>query len=94
MDRNHAPLMVNCRLTNNSRHNNEMNYQIARVSRAGARTGLQLQGHGDMQGFDSSSLAKVERKYSAPQDRAAGTASLSLTPMEVIFLADVCSHSN
>ena len=33
-----------------------------------------------MQGFDSSSLAKVERKYSAPQDRAAGTASLSLTP--------------
>ena len=71
-----------------------MNYQIAKVSRAGARTGLRLQGHGDTQGFDSSSLAKVERKYSAPQDRAAGTASLSLTPMEVNFLADVCSHSN
>ena len=94
MDRNHAPQVVNCRFNNNSDHNNKINYQIARVSRAGAQTGLQLQGHGDMQGFDSSSLAKVERKYSAPQDRAAGTASLSLTPMEVIFLADVCSHSN
>jgi hypothetical protein len=32
----------------------------ARVSRAGARTGLQLPGHGDMQGFDSSSLASVD----------------------------------
>ena len=29
----------------------------AGVSRAGARTGLQLPGHGDMQGFDSSSPA-------------------------------------
>ena len=28
------------------------------VSRAGARTGLQLQGHGDMQGLNSSSAAK------------------------------------
>ena len=27
------------------------------MSRAGARTGLQLQGHGDMQGLNSSSLA-------------------------------------
>ena len=36
----------------------------ARVSRAGARTGLQLQGHGDMQGFDSSSLAmRHERSF-------------------------------
>ena len=31
---------------------------LAGVSRAGARTGLQLPGHGDMQGFDSSSPAK------------------------------------
>ena len=30
----------------------------AGVSRAGARTGLQLPGHGDMQGFDSSSPAE------------------------------------
>ena len=30
----------------------------AEVSRAGARTGLQLQGHVDTQGFDSSSLAE------------------------------------
>ena len=28
------------------------------VSRAGARTGLQLQGHGDMQGLNSSSAAR------------------------------------
>ena len=36
----------------------------ARVSRAGARTGLQLQGHGDMQGFGSSSLAmRHERSF-------------------------------
>ena len=33
------------------------NFLIAGVSRAGARTWLQLTGHGDMQGFDSSSLA-------------------------------------
>ena len=31
----------------------------AGVSRAGARTRLQLSGHGDMQGFDSSSSALV-----------------------------------
>ena len=31
----------------------------AGVSRAGARTGLQLPGHGDMQGFNSSSPAKL-----------------------------------
>ena len=30
---------------------------VARVNRVGTRTGLQLQGHRDMQGFDSSSLA-------------------------------------
>ena len=29
------------------------------VSRAGARTGLQFQGHGDMQWFDSTSAAFV-----------------------------------
>ena len=33
--------------------------RVAGVSRAGARTGLQLQGHGDMQGFDSSSPANL-----------------------------------
>ena len=32
--------------------------RLAGVSWADARTGLQLQGHGDMQGFDSSSAAK------------------------------------
>ena len=31
----------------------------ARVSRVGGRTWLQLTGHGDMQGFDSSSLART-----------------------------------
>ena len=31
----------------------------ARVSRTGVRTGLQLQGHRDMQGFNSSSLAAM-----------------------------------
>ena len=31
----------------------------AGVSRAGARTGLQLPGHGDMQGFNSSSPASM-----------------------------------
>ena len=34
-------------------------FSTARVSRAGARTGLQLPGHGDMQGFNSSSPAKL-----------------------------------
>ena len=33
-------------------------FPVARVSRAGARTGLQLQGHGDMQGLNSPSLAR------------------------------------
>ena len=40
--------------------------QQARVSRTGVRTGLQLQGHRDMQGFNSSSLAvmaNVEASY-------------------------------
>ena len=32
-------------------------YQLAGVTRAGARTGLQFLGHGNMQGFNSSSPA-------------------------------------
>ena len=34
---------------------------LAGVSRAGARTGLQLPGHGDMQGFNSSSPAAIRQ---------------------------------
>ena len=42
----------------------------ARVSRAGARTRLQLQGYGDIQGFDSSSLAKQDAAWAAGAARA------------------------
>ena len=42
--------------------------QCAGASRAGARTGLQLPGHGDMQGFNSSSPAMrvMQQLMSAP----------------------------
>ena len=41
-------------------------FQSAGVSRAGARTGLQLPGHGDMQGFNSSSPAWLSHVDDTP----------------------------
>ena len=46
-------------------HNDAQSNELAGVSRAGARTGLQLQGHGDMQGFNSPSPAFLGSLLSA-----------------------------
>ena len=46
-------------------------FKSAGVSRAGARTGLQLPGHGDMQGFNSSSPAWLRHVDDAPSLGAA-----------------------
>ena len=50
----------------------------AGVSRAGARTGLQLPGHGDMQGFDSSSPAMLRSQSSGAHARGMQTTSAML----------------
>ena len=46
-----------CNLCITFKQQNVQFSRVAGVSRAGARSGLQLQGHRDMQGFDSSSPA-------------------------------------
>ena len=57
-------------------------YLDAGVSRAGARTGLQLLGYGDIQRFNSSSLANVLR----------GHRQLSLLPRDSYTLSTCVTH--